>query len=217
LLEEPRAIVTPFPGTTRDYLREIIRIKDASFVLVDMAGLGRPGSPVEREGIRRGKKIAAESDGLLLLLDGSRRFSAPDGALIEFYRSRRTILVLNKTDLPEKTSMAEVNRRFPDLPLVGISALKGNGLAELRKMIYDFFFPLIPADDIIVFRKRDKLLLEEISVRLLRAKEMILHGWPIELAAEEAREVVALTGRLTGEIRADDIIDDIFSRFCIGK
>ncbi|MCX6566939.1 MAG: tRNA uridine-5-carboxymethylaminomethyl(34) synthesis GTPase MnmE [Candidatus Aminicenantes bacterium] len=217
LLEEPRAIVTPFPGTTRDYLREIIRIKDASFLLVDMAGLGRPSSPVEREGVRRGKKIAAESDGLLLLLDGSRRFSAADGALIESYRSRRIILVLNKTDLPEKTSMADVNCRFPDLPLVGISALKGNGLAELRKMIYDLFFHLIPADEIIVFRKRDKLLLEEISVRLLRAKGMILRGRPIELAAEEAREVVALTGYLTGEIRADDILDDIFSRFCIGK
>ena len=217
LLEEPRAIVTPFPGTTRDYLREVIHIKDASFVLVDMAGLGRPGSPVEREGIRRGKNIAAESDGLLLLLDGSRRLSAPDCALIESYRTKRIILVLNKTDLPEKTTPAEVRRRFPELPLTAISALKGNGLAELRKMIYGLFFPLIPAADIVVFRKRDKLLLEEVSVRLFLAREMIQAGRPIELAAEEAREIVTLIGRLTGEIRADDILDDIFSRFCIGK
>ena len=217
LLEEPRAIVTPFPGTTRDYLREIIRIKDASFILVDMAGLGRPGSPVEREGIRRGKKIAAESDGLLLLLDGSRRLSASDCALIESYQTRKIILVLNKADRPEKTSPADVSGRFPELPLVRISALKGSGLAELRKMIYNLFFPLIPAGDIIVFRKRDKLLLEEVYVRLLRAREMIRNDRPIELAAEEAREVVALVGRLTGEIRADDILNDIFSRFCIGK
>ncbi|HOF82585.1 MAG: tRNA uridine-5-carboxymethylaminomethyl(34) synthesis GTPase MnmE [Acidobacteria bacterium] len=217
LLEEPRAIVTPFPGTTRDFLRETVRINDASFLLVDMAGLGRAGSPIEREGIRRGKKIAAEADGLLLLLDGSRRLSASDAALIESYRSRKIILVLNKTDLPEKTTPAEVTRRFPDLPVAAVSALRGDGLDVLRKMMYDVFFPLIPGRDIIVLRERDKLLLEEIAARLLRAKEMIASNQPIELAAEEAREIVTLTGRLTGEIRPDDILDDVFSRFCIGK
>jgi len=217
LLEEPRAIVTPFPGTTRDYLRETIRIKCASFNLVDMAGLGRSGSPVEREGIRRGKKIAAGADGLLLLLDGSRRFSSADAALVESYRKRKMILVLNKTDLPEKTSPASVSRRFPDLPLAAISALTGNGLAALRQMIHDLFLPLIPSEDVIVLRERDKLLLEEVAVRLFQAREMILRERPIELAAEEAREIVAIIGRLTGEIRADEILDDIFSRFCIGK
>jgi tRNA modification GTPase len=217
LLEEPRAIVTPYPGTTRDYLREKIHIKDASFTLVDMAGLGRPGSPVEREGIRRGEKIAAEADGLLLLLDGSRRLAAADRALVESYRKRKIILVLNKTDLPEKTSIADVRRLFPELPTIGISALKGNGLAELRTMIHDRFLPLLPSGEIVIFREREKLLLEELSARLAVLEEMVAGDRPIETVAEEARDVVAVIGRLTGEIRADDVLDDIFSRFCIGK
>jgi tRNA modification GTPase len=182
-----------------------------------MAGLGRPGSPVEREGIRRGKKIAAEADALLLLLDGSRRLAVEDRALVESYRKRKVILVLNKTDLPEKTTLADVSRIFPGLPAIGISALKGNCLAGLRAMIHDLFLPLIPSGEIVIFRKRDKLLLEELSARLDVLKEMVAGDRPIETVAEEARGVVAVISRLTGKIRADDVLDDIFSRFCIGK
>ena len=90
-------------------------------------------------------------------------------------------------------------------------------MAALRQLIHGLFTPLIPSEDVIVLRERDKLLLEEVAARLLRAREMVLRDRPIELAAEEAREIVAIIGRLTGEIRVDDILDDIFSRFCIGK
>lgn len=217
LLEEPRAIVTPYPGTTRDFLREKIRIKDVSFTLVDMAGLGRPGSPVEREGIRRGKKIAAQADGILLLIDISRRFSTEDRALIESYRRRKVILVLNKTDLPPKMEISDLQKRYPEIPSVEISALKGQGLAGLREMISTLFSPTIPIDEVVVFRTRDKLLLEEAAGHLFRSKEMIASDQSIEMIAEEIREVVAVIGRLTGEIRTDDVLNDIFSRFCVGK
>lgn len=217
LLEEPRAIVTPFPGTTRDYLRETVHIRDAVFTLVDMAGLGRPGSPVEREGIRRGKKIAAEADALLLLLDGSRRLEAADRALVESYRKKKIILVLNKTDLPAKTKIADVRSAFPGLPVIGLSALKGRGLLELRAMIHDRFLPLLPAGEIIIFRKREKLLLEELAARLEAFRESAAGGRPIEMIAEDVRALVEVIGRLTGEVRDDDVLADIFSRFCIGK
>jgi len=217
LLEESRAIVTPFPGTTRDFLRERFRLKDASFTLIDMAGLGRPGSPVEREGIRRGKKIAAEADGLLLLLDGSRALSPSDCRLIDSYRDRKVILVVNKTDLAAKIPVSELRRLYPGLPVAAISALKGMGIGPLRELIYRKFRPLETPDDLIVFRKRDKLLLEEISSRLLQAKKIVLGGGLIETVAEEAREIVSVIARMTGEIRPDDILNDIFSRFCIGK
>lgn len=217
LIEEERAIVTPIPGTTRDFLREKIRLGDATFTLVDMAGWERSESPIEREGIRRGKKIAAESEGLLLLLDGSRPLSSKDRRLIDFFRERKIILVVNKSDLPPKIRIADLRRLYPGTPAAAVSALTGKGLRPLRTMIYRKFRPLQPADDIIVFRKRDKLLLEEISVRLLKTRKIILGGGPIETVAEEAREIVSVIGRMTGEIRADDILNDIFSRFCIGK
>ena len=217
LLEEPRAIVTPYPGTTRDYLRETVQIKDAAFTLVDMAGLGRPGSPVEREGIRRGEKIAAEADALLVLLDGSRRLAAADRALVESYRKKKIILVLNKTDLPAKTKIADVQEAFPALPVIGISALKGDGVAELQTMIHDRFRPLLPRGEIILFRKREKLLLEDLAARLENVREAAAAGRPLETIAEDVRALVGVIGRLTGEVRDDDVLDDIFSRFCIGK
>jgi tRNA modification GTPase len=217
LLEEPRAIVTPFPGTTRDFLREKIRIREASFALVDMAGLGRASSRVEREGIRRGKKIASAADGLLLLIDGSRRFSAEDRTLIASYRKRKMLLVLNKADLPPKTTPADLRKRYPDIPVLEISALRKKGLADLREKINELFAPIIPSDEIVVFRTRDKLLLEEALTHLRRARDMVVRGRAIEMIAEEARRVIDVIGRLTGEIRSDEVLNDIFSRFCVGK
>jgi tRNA modification GTPase len=217
LLGESRAIVTPFAGTTRDFLRERFRFKDASFNLIDMAGLGRPGSPVEREGIRRGVRIAAEADGLLLLLDGSRKIAASDHRLIESYRGRKVILIINKIDLGKKIRPADLRLLYPDVPLAAISALRCTGVEALRELIYRMFRPPEETEDPVVFRKRDKLLLEEMSARLLQAKEILRAGDPIEMIAEEAREIVSVIARMTGEIRPDDILNDIFSRFCIGK
>jgi len=217
LLEEQRAIVTPYAGTTRDFLRERIRIREASFALVDMAGLGRARSRVERDGIRRGKKIASAADGLLLLIDGSRRFSAEDRTLIDSYRKRKLMLVLNKADLPAKTTPADLRKRYPEIPVLEISALRKKGLAELREKINELFAPIIPSDEIVVFRTRDKLLLEEGLAHLRRARDMVARGRAIEMIAEEARHVIEVIGRLTGEIRSDEVLNDIFSRFCVGK
>jgi tRNA modification GTPase len=217
LLEEQRAIVTPYAGTTRDFLRERIRIRDTAFALVDMAGLGPAKSGVEREGIRRGKKIASAADGLLLLVDGSRRFSSEDRELIDSYKNRKMILVLNKTDLPPKTGPDDLRARYPEAPILEISALRKKGLADLREKIHELFAPIIPSDEIVVFRTRDKLLLEEALAHLRRAKDMAARGQAIEMIAEEVRLVIGVIGRLTGEIRSDDVINDIFSRFCVGK
>ena len=217
LLEEERAIVTPVPGTTRDFLREKIRFQDFSLTLIDMAGLEKARSPVEREGVRRGTKIASEADGLLLLLDGSRSFGRESRRLIERYRDRKIILVINKTDLPSKVGAADLRKLYPGLPVVAISALKGTGIRPLREWLSRTFRPDQTDDDIVIFRKRDKLLLEEMTARLLRAKKIILDGGLIETVAEEAREIVSVIARMTGEIRTDEILDDIFSRFCIGK
>jgi tRNA modification GTPase len=182
-----------------------------------MAGLEKARSPVEREGVRRGTKIASEADGLLLLLDGSRSFGRESRRLIERYRDRKIILVINKTDLPSKVGAADLRKLYPGLPVVAISALKGTGIRPLREWLSRTFRPDQTDDDIVIFRKRDKLLLEEMTARLLRAKKIILDGGLIETVAEEAREIVSVIARMTGEIRTDEILDDIFSRFCIGK
>ncbi len=217
LLGEPRAIVTPYPGTTRDYLRETIRIKDALVNLVDMAGLGRPFSMIEKEGMEQGKKIASQAEGLLMIMDLSRKENREDFALLEKYQQKKILLVFNKIDLATKMDTAKVNARYKNLPSIGISALKGTNIIPLKKKIYEIFVPTLKGGEEVIFHLRQKLLVEEILCHLETARKLLESGFPEEVYAEEIRKVIPAVGQITGEIQAQDVIEDIFGRFCVGK
>ncbi len=217
LLEEQRAIVTPHPGTTRDYLKEKVKIKDTIFNLVDMAGLGRPSSVVEKEGMKKGRKIARQAAGLLVLLDASRTETAEDYTLIEEYKGKKMLLVFNKIDLPPKMDMEKIKKRYGTLSSLRISALRGTNLSRLKDNIYDLFAPKVDDRQEVIFHLRQKLQLEEILNHLKKGRELLENKFPEEVYAEEIRKVLPVVGQLTGEIHADEVIDDIFSRFCVGK
>lgn len=217
LLERERAIVSPYPGTTRDYLKEKIKIKDSIFTLIDMAGIGTPRHPVEKEGIKRGEQQAREAEGTLLLLDSAGKESAEDFNLIEKFKDKKTILLFNKTDLPQKMDKRKVKLRARDMPYLDISALRGTNLDKLREMIPEFFLPPQENEDDIILHLRQKLLLEDILACLQKAYHLLQEGHPEELYAEEVRKTLPVIGQLTGEIRSEEIIEDIFSRFCVGK
>ena len=217
LLEEDRAIVTRFPGTTRDFLKEKLVIDDIVFHLVDMAGLGRPAHPVEKTGIARGQKIARQADGLLVVLDASRQESPEDERLILKYRAKKMILVLNKTDLPIKIDKRKLQKISAGIPFVEISALKGKNIDILRREVRRVFAPRIGKAEDVILHARQKDLLRGILDALRRAGELLSGGRSEELAVEELRGVLPLVGELTGEIRIDEVIADIFGRFCVGK
>jgi tRNA modification GTPase len=217
LLEEDRAIVTPFPGTTRDFLREKLIIDDAVFHLVDMAGLGRPAHPVERTGIAKGRKIAGEADGLLVVLDASHEASDDDLRLIRKYRSKKTVLVLNKIDLPRKLKAGKLRDVAGRSPVVEVSALKGRNMAMLRATIRAFFAPGPEEAEETIMHARQKDRLQGIVEALRRADALQGKGRAEEIFAEEVREALRLIGELTGEVRVEEVLDDIFSRFCVGK
>ncbi len=217
LLKKNRAIVTPHPGTTRDYLREKINLKDSIFTLIDMAGLESPTHPVEKEGIKRGRKIASRAEGVLLLLDASRKETSEDRALIKKFKPKKMLLLFNKIDLPLKMNTEQVKKLTQPHPTLEISALKGTNLEKLKEKIYKLFVPTIEQEEEIILHLRQKLILEEILDSLLEGQNLIKEGYPEEICAEEIRKVIPLIGQLTGEIRADDIINNIFNRFCVGK
>jgi tRNA modification GTPase len=217
LLEKERAIVTPHPGTTRDFLKESISVKDSIFTLIDMAGLGRPQHPVEEEGIKRGKKLASQADGILLLLDVSCKETPEDFKLIKKFKDKKVLLVFNKIDLPLKMRAERVKERAGRLPNIEISALKGTNLKKLKDKIYKLFIPDLEQDNEIILHLRQKLILDEILDSLIEGQNLLKQGYSEEIYAEEIRKAIPLIGQLTGEIRADDIINDIFSRFCVGK
>jgi tRNA modification GTPase len=217
LLEKDRAIVTPHPGTTRDFLKESIRVKDSIFTLIDMAGLGTPLHPVEKEGIKRGKKLASLADGILLLLDVSCKETPEDFKLIEKFKDKKTLLIFNKIDLTLKMNTERVKKQAENIPNIEISALKGTNLKKLKEKIYKLFIPDLEEDKEIILHLRQKLILDEILDSLIEGQNLLKQGYPEEIYSEEIRKVIPLIGQLTGEIRADDIINDIFSRFCVGK
>jgi tRNA modification GTPase len=217
LLEEDRAIVTPFPGTTRDFLREKLVIDDIVFHLVDMAGLGKPAHPVEKTGIARGQKIARDADGLLVVLDASRKESGEDERLVRKYRAKKMLLVFNKSDLPEKIDRQRVRELAGRSPSIDVSALKGRNIDKLREAIRGNFAPGPVIEEDIILHTRQKDLLQAILEALRRAARLLANGHSAELYAEEIRSCLPLVGELTGQVRVDEVIDDIFGRFCVGK
>jgi len=217
LLEKDRAIITPHPGTTRDYLRESLKIKDALFTLVDMAGLEKSSHPIEKEGIRRGKQLAEQADGILLILDGSRKETPEDLALIKKYRERKLLILFNKMDLPQKIDRNRITAMAGDLPQLEISALRGQNIPRLKQIVHSMFVRDETREDEVILHLRQKLILEDIQRALNQGLQALEHGLGEEIFAEEVRKTLPLIGQITGEIKADDILSDIFSRFCIGK
>jgi len=212
-----RAIVTPFSGTTRDYLQERIKIGDGVFNLVDMAGLGRTNHPVEKEGAKRSEDLARRADGILFLLDSSKKERTQDMDLIRDHGAGKAIVVFNKIDLPMKIDKAKILALAGRPPSVEVSALTGLNMDKLRKKISRVFLPTSKKWDEIILSRRQKDLLELIRDALAAGLRTLREGYGDEICAEEIRRAAPLLGQLTGEIRTEEILRNIFDRFCIGK
>jgi tRNA modification GTPase len=217
LLGKNRAIVTPFPGTTRDYLSECLQIENSVFTLIDMAGLDKTANPIEEEGIKRGRRIAECADGILLVLDLSQPESVEDLEMVRQYHSRKSILLFNKSDLPAKIDRDKVMAEADGMPFLEVSGLKGACLPELKKLILNHFVQEKSYGNEIILHLRQKLLLEEVRQAIQLGLEALNEGQPEEVFAEELRKALPPMGQLTGEIRTDDVLGEIFGRFCIGK
>ncbi len=217
LLDEDRAIVSPYAGTTRDYLREKLVIQGAIFQLIDMAGLGKPSHPVEKEGVRRSRELASQAEGVLVVLDSSRPETKADLELIQKFREKKSIYLFNKSDLPQRMDKEKCRAMDDTRPWLDISALKRTNLERLKSLIYENFVPGQNLGQEIILHQRQKFLLEQALGPLEKAIKLLEEGYSEELVAEEIRSSLPYLGYLTGEIRADDIIEEIFSRFCVGK
>jgi tRNA modification GTPase len=217
LLERDRAIVTPEPGTTRDYLQENLQIKNTRFSLIDTAGLDRPSGEAEREGMRRSREVSGSADGVLLVFDASRPETETDCLLARQAADQPALFVFNKSDLPRRINRECIRKAGGGRPAVDVSALRGTHLAELKARLIDQFAKPIESDRDIILHLRQKLLLESIGRALSGALNAARAGSPDEILAEELRAALEPAGRLMGEIRSDEVLENIFQRFCIGK
>lgn len=216
LLNEERAIVSPYPGTTRDYLRERINIDGVPLNLVDTAGVTEALNEIEREGIRRTESIIERSDGIIAMFDLSDRLDEEDLKIIEKTKGLRVIVVFNKMDLPWQLEKEKILEKYPLSPSISISAKMRTNIDMLIKLMKDTFIPS-PEGEEVIMNLRQKELLEKTLLKLEEALEMVENGKWEEIVAEKVKESSFHLSELTGEIKIEDVLDNIFSRFCIGK
>jgi tRNA modification GTPase len=220
LLKEERAIVTPIPGTTRDIIEEVLNIHGIPVRLMDTAGLRKPADFIEQEGVKRARERVADSDFVLLIVDGSRELDSDDLEIFGEIEEKKKTVVINKKDLLPRISLEEVKRRFIDDPVVHISALKNEGIDDLKKVIYT---SLVHKDvrttpeHLIVANVRHKMALARVGDNLLKARKGLEEGTSLEFIAFELRSALDALGELVGETTDEEVLNRIFEKFCIGK
>jgi tRNA modification GTPase len=217
LLRERRAIVTSVPGTTRDLIEEVININGLPVKLLDTAGIRNPEDPIEREGVNLALERIPTADLVLYMLDSSRTFDNDDRLVADSLGGGKTLIVLNKADLP---SLLALPADLQTIPSTSVSTFTGEGIERLKKMIADSFLHGKTVDSreyILLSRARHRDALQNVSLilnSLTSTPENLVHG---ELVAVDLRKALHLIGQITGETTPDDILDLIFGQFCIGK
>lgn len=218
LAKKDRAIVTAIPGTTRDFIEEPMNIKGIPLRLFDTAGITESQNIIEKEGIRRTRKLIQEADLIILVLDGSAALSSQDSELIEQVKAFKSICAVNKIDLPQRIEQDKIREAFPDRT-VSISATERIGLDNLSevmaKMVYNG--RLSSAGDILVTNLRHKDALERAYNSVAEAKKSLENLSAEELLALDLKDALDALGDITGETAAEDILNKIFDTFCIGK
>lgn len=216
LLNENRAIVTHIPGTTRDIIEETISFEGLAVRLLDTAGIRHTDDLVEQEGISRALQKIPLADLILAVFDASREFSPEDQLILDSLTGCRTIAVLNKTDLPRRLVLPEEERFVAVVP---ITALSGEGVELLKQTVCKQFLHSTAADSrefIALSRARHRDALVSAG-QCLKQFSAALPERKLELLALDLRDALQAVGSVTGQTATDEVLDLIFSSFCIGK
>ncbi len=213
LLGHDRTIVSPIPGTTRDTVEETANLGGVPVTLIDTAGLRATDDPVEAEGVRRSESAAREADLILHVIDGSEPLTADDAVQLERLRNRPHLTLLNKGDRPVLAQLPE------GLEFIRISSLTGDGMDDLKAAVRRFVGSgqqqWSPSAVAISARHADAL--RRTLENAQRAGVALQENAGLELAAFELRTALSAIGEIVGETTTDDLLDSIFSQFCLGK
>jgi len=218
LLNEEKAMVTPIPGTTRDVIESTIHMEGLPLRVMDTAGFRKGRGKLEKIGIHRAEQKMEEADLVLLVIDRSRPLQSPDLELLARVQKKKAVVVLNKIDLPAGVKEEALEARAGGLPRVRISALKGDGIEDLRKAIRDVITAGIDTSDLGVAPSlRHKEALERAFGHFEKSVSNLRDGLPLEIIAADLQQGLEALGEIVGETTSDEVLDRIFSRFCIGK
>lgn len=219
ILKEDRAIVTALAGTTRDTIEEFVTVRGVPLKLVDTAGIREAVDEVEKIGVEKSIKQAQDADLEIAIFDSSKPLDAEDLEILNLIKNKKTIILLNKTDL--KQVISEDNDRLTSVTsnILKISALNKTGIEELYDKISEMFnLDEINLDnEVLITNLRHKNIISKAKENALNAKNALENNMPIDIIAIYIRQILDDLGEITGEVVTEDIINEIFSKFCLGK
>ncbi|MBO5398272.1 MAG: tRNA uridine-5-carboxymethylaminomethyl(34) synthesis GTPase MnmE [Clostridia bacterium] len=217
ILKEERAIVTDIEGTTRDTIEEYIQIDGIPLKIIDTAGIRNARDEVEKIGVKKAIEIAKDSDIVIAIFDITRDLNDEDEEILKLVEEKNAIIVLNKIDLNDEKNIEKINKT--NKPIVKISTKTKEGIDELYNKISEIYQLKEIANDgeLIVSNNRHKKLIRNAKANLEMAKQTIVDKMPIDIISGNLKEIIEELGKITGETVTEDVINEIFSKFCLGK
>ena len=219
ILKEDRAIVTEFEGTTRDTIEEFVNINGIPLKLIDTAGIRNAKDEVEKIGIHKSKEIAKNADLIIAIFDASKPLSKEDKEILEIIKGKKVIILLNKIDLKQELYKADKDFKEVTDSIIEISALNNIGIDDVYAEITKLFeINEINIDnDLVITNIRHKDLIHQAIESIKKTKETMKEKMPIDIVAVYIKQILEDLGNITGEFVTEDIINEIFSKFCLGK
>ncbi len=219
LISEAKAIVTDIPGTTRDIIEEYINIKGIPIKLMDTAGIRETDNIVEKLGVEKTKEVLNNADLILLVFNNNDELIAEDIELINIVKENKVIIVINKTDLPKKIDEELLKGKITDVKLVNTSLINEEGIEKLKSIIYEFLLEgNLNSDDLTyVSNSRHIELLRKTNSCIYDSISSIQNKIPIDIIAIDINNAYQFLGEIIGESIEDDLVDQIFLNFCVGK
>ena len=220
LLGEERAIVTEIAGTTRDVLEEQINLNGIILNIIDTAGIRDTDDIVEKIGVDKARKYVKDADLILYVVDASTNLDENDGEIMELLHGRRTIVLLNKSDLTPLTTAEDIRVHVDkDCPVISISAREQKGIDVFTEQIRKMFFrgEVTFNDEVYITNIRHKTALQEALSSLHLVEQSIADGMPEDFYSIDLMNAYEVLGTIIGEAVEDDLVNEIFSKFCMGK
>lgn len=219
ILKEDRAIVTEYEGTTRDTIEEFVNINGIPLKLIDTAGIREAKDEVEKIGIAKSRETANTADLIIAIFDASKEIDEEDLEVIDFIKNKKAIIILNKMDLKAKIDENNENLKKLSGNIIKMSALKNIGIDKLYEKITEMFnLNEINLDnENVITNVRQKNLITKAIENVKKAKETIEQKMPIDIVAIFIKDILEDLGKITGEVVTEDIIEEIFANFCLGK
>lgn len=219
ILKEDRAIVTEIEGTTRDTIEEFVTINGIPLKLVDTAGIRKAKDEVEKIGISKSREIAKEADLIIAIFDSSKDLTDEDMEILNLIKGKKVIILLNKIDLNPKIDENDSRLLAVSQDIIKVSALNNLGIDKLYEKITNLFnLDQINLDnDVLITNLRQKNLITKAIEHIQETKNTMSNNMPLDIVAISIKEILEDLGSITGDEVSEDIIDEIFSKFCLGK